>query len=742
MPADATPIVSVIIPAYNAASTLRKTLDSVLAQTFTSFEIVVVDDGSTDDTMAVATTADDPRVRVLAQSNAGVSAARNRGAAAARGELLAFLDADDLWAPDKLACQVAALQAHPDAGLAFSWTAYVDDRGDRLPVGDVAIRAEGWVFRDLLLRGNFVASGSGALIRRTAFDAVGGFEPTLRTAEDWDFYLRVAAICPFVCVPVVHVFYRLDLRSKSFRLRAHEEGCLRVIERACAGLSPAEATLKVGALARLYHYLFNRALQEPLSRQRVLAACRFAYKLARIAPKQLPPRRDCVRISLKIILTLVLPQFVANAALRGWRTLPGPRKARPDMPARPAYPRGRPVRSRRGGGMRVVHFCERFSALSETLIYDFVRQLEVSGLDNYILTSSRQNEEERPFPKVRTVDSVSRWNPAYLWLRGLSMVGIGTTLEPRWRVLRFRLELLTRQLSPDLIHAQFGPAGVLIAPVAQRLGIPLIVTFHGYDYSMLPREAAWSELYRRYLIDSHTSVIGVSNHVCAKLRELGFPDERVHLLHNGIRLDDFAYSDPARRWDGKTVRCLYVGRLVEKKGPILLVRAFREALDRIPKNLDLVLHMIGEGPLRMALESEISRLDLREKVHLLGALPHAMVSREMREAHLYVQHSVTADNGDQEGHPIALIEASASGLPIVGTRHNGLPEVVLDGRTGYLVDEGDVRGMGERIGHLARNPKDWAEIGARGRKHVESQLNISDQAERAIALYRRCVTGI
>jgi colanic acid/amylovoran/stewartan biosynthesis glycosyltransferase WcaL/AmsK/CpsK len=390
--------------------------------------------------------------------------------------------------------------------------------------------------------------------------------------------------------------------------------------------------------------------------------------------------------------------------------------------------------------MRVVHFCEYFSPLSETFIYDCVRQLEASGIDNYIMTLNRQNEEERPFPKVRTVDkAVSRWNPILLWHRGLSRVGIGTMLEAPWPVLRSRMELLARQLSPDLVHAHFGPAGVLVAPVAQRLGIPLIVSFQGFDYSMLPRVAPWARLYRTYLIDSQASVIGVSNHVCAKLRELGFPDERVHLLHNGVHIDDFPYSDPARRWDGKTVKCLYVGRLVEKKGPILLVRAFREALDRIPKNVDLVLDMIGEGPLRLALESEIARLELGANVRLLGALPHAVVSRRMQEAHLYIQHSVTADDGDQEGHPIALMEASACGLPIVGTRHNGFPEVVLDGRTGYLVDEGDVCGMGERIAHLVRNPKDWAELGARGRKHVESELTVSHQAERAIALYQRCV---
>jgi colanic acid/amylovoran biosynthesis glycosyltransferase len=104
-----------------------------------------------------------------------------------------------------------------------------------------------------------------------------------------------------------------------------------------------------------------------------------------------------------------------------------------------------------------------------------------------------------------------------------------------------------------------------------------------------------------------------------------------------------------------------VGRLVEKEGPDSACPGISRSTRRIPKNVDLVLDMIGEGPLRLALESEIARLALGEKVRLLGGLSHAVVSQKMQKAHLYIQHSVTADNGDQEGHPIAFIEASACG---------------------------------------------------------------------------------
>jgi glycosyltransferase involved in cell wall biosynthesis len=264
----------------------------------------------------------------------------------------------------------------------------------------------------------------------------------------------------------------------------------------------------------------------------------------------------------------------------------------------------------------------------------------------------------------------------------------------------------------------------------------LLVSFLGLDVSTLGRGTLWRRIYKRDLIDSGTAVTGVSNHVCARLEELGFPRDTVHLLHNGVRVDRFHYSDPAGRWDGRTVKCLHVGRLVEKKNPVLLVQAFRHAVDMARPGLDLRLDVIGEGPLEGALKAEISRLGLGDKVRLLGPLPHDLIVKAMQEAHVYTQHAVTAPNGDQEGQGISLVEASSCGLPVVTTRHNGIPDVVLDGETGYLVEERDVRGMGERIAGLAAHPERWKEMGARGRKHVETHMNLSLQVQKAIALYQ------
>ena len=199
------PTVSVIIPAYNQSRYLGQAIRSVLAQTYASFEIIVVDDGSTDDTRQVATGFADARVRYVHQLNRGLSAARNTGIRHARGELLTFLDSDDLFLEHKLATLVGALEKNPALGLVAGGAILIDEHGEL--VGEVFDEGLPANLSDLLL-GNPLHVGS-VLLRREWQERVGFFDETLRSYEDWDMWLRLARLgCPMGSVPRPVSFYR------------------------------------------------------------------------------------------------------------------------------------------------------------------------------------------------------------------------------------------------------------------------------------------------------------------------------------------------------------------------------------------------------------------------------------------------------------------------------------------------------------------------------------------------------
>jgi glycosyltransferase involved in cell wall biosynthesis len=191
-------LISVVIPLCDGAETIERTLRSVQAQTWRRLEVVVVDDGSKDagpDLVARAAAADH-RIRLISQANAGVAAARNHGARRAAGEVLAFVDADDLWAPEKLELQMAALEGGGNGtGLVYTWSALINEQ-DRVYSTWHRPTEEGSVFQ-ALCRANFVGNGSCTLMRRAAFERAGGYDPSLRArgaqgCEDLMIYMRVA----------------------------------------------------------------------------------------------------------------------------------------------------------------------------------------------------------------------------------------------------------------------------------------------------------------------------------------------------------------------------------------------------------------------------------------------------------------------------------------------------------------------------------------------------------------------
>lgn len=251
--------VSVIIPAYNAITYLPASLDSILAQTYTDFEVIIVNDGSTDGTAEWVEQLTNPRVKLISQTNQGNCAARNTGIAHARGEYIAFLDADDLWDSTKLAKQVEMLEQNPEVGLVYTWVERIDQNGKSLGK-PFESNLSGNIWEKLLDR-NVIATSS-TMIRRCCFDNVGKFDENLKSfVEDWDLWLRIAACYPIKVLPEYLLQYRECPTSISKNWQAMERNYHIVIEKVFAS-APSELMFRKGkSYSCSYLHLASQLLQ-------------------------------------------------------------------------------------------------------------------------------------------------------------------------------------------------------------------------------------------------------------------------------------------------------------------------------------------------------------------------------------------------------------------------------------------------------------------------------------------------
>jgi glycosyltransferase involved in cell wall biosynthesis len=246
------PAVSVLVPACNAEATIRETLESVRRQTLEDFELIVIDDGSTDATMQVLEAVADPRFRGFSYPNAGLAVARNRGLGKARGEFVSFIDADDLWTPDKLEAQVAALRGDPGAGAAYSWTIFLDEAGTYLFAKEPSY-AEGDVEEDLRNE-FFIASGSNVLLRRSCVEATGGFNPAFDPCSDWEYLLRFSGRWRLVVVPRYQILYRFSPGSMTSRIGDVERANRRLWHAAFEAFAPERPPRGRASLSNILQY--------------------------------------------------------------------------------------------------------------------------------------------------------------------------------------------------------------------------------------------------------------------------------------------------------------------------------------------------------------------------------------------------------------------------------------------------------------------------------------------------------
>ena len=255
------PQISIIVPAYNAAKTIEETIVAVQKQTFQDWELIIVNDGSTDDTLAVVENITEPKLKIISTENNGVAEARNIGSANAMGTYVAFLDADDLWVKNKLERQLQALEQNPDAVVAYSWTCFMDREGDSYVYhASSQYRYTGNVYARLLVA-DFIHSGSNTLIRKSALDRVGGFDSKCNGCEDWDMWLRLSAIGDFVVVPQHQIMYRRAFGSTTSDVKKMYRQAIFAIDKAYQAAPKHLQPLRRQTEANLHMYTASLYLQ-------------------------------------------------------------------------------------------------------------------------------------------------------------------------------------------------------------------------------------------------------------------------------------------------------------------------------------------------------------------------------------------------------------------------------------------------------------------------------------------------
>lgn len=282
----------------------------------------------------------------------------------------------------------------------------------------------------------------------------------------------------------------------------------------------------------------------------------------------------------------------------------------------------------------------------------------------------------------------------------------------------------------DLIHAHFGDQAYRCLGARQRSGLPMLTSFYGADATQYPRLRGWRERYRRLFAEGEGFLVE-GNAMKGRLVELGCPAEKVRVHHLGVDVERIPFD---QRRPADRVRFLICAAFREKKGIPYALRALARAREERSFPFELVL--IGDGPQRPEIEKLVGELGLSQQVELRGMRPYSEVIGQLGRCHALLQTSVTAADGDGEGGaPVILLDAQASGMPVVGTFHADIPEYVVDGVSGLLAPEKDIEGLADCILRLVEAPEKWAEMGRAGRRHVEENYSAATQGERLEAIY-------
>ena len=355
---------------------------------------------------------------------------------------------------------------------------------------------------------------------------------------------------------------------------------------------------------------------------------------------------------------------------------------------------------------------------------------QISNLKRYqplVITAQKRNLDIFPLEDIFSLSDLSAINrfaqEQYVKLTGSSYPFFARVLQKK---------------RAAILHSHFGNRGYFDLPLKRKMGIPHVTTFYGHDVSLLPREERWKKRLKT-LFQCGGLMLAEGNYMKKTLLELGCPEGKVKVQHLGVDLEKIPFI-PRRPGNTGKVRILIAGTFREKKGITYALEAFARVAARHEHVEATLIGDAGRSQREVNYKREITTLisnrAIAHRVNYLGFLPHPAFIEEAINNHIFLSPSIHPSDGETEGGaPVALIEMSAYGMPIVSTFHCDIPEVVIDGKSGFLVPEKDIDGLADRLEHLVTHPEIWEPMGRAGRKHVEEEFNIVKQAAKLEVIY-------
>jgi len=369
----------------------------------------------------------------------------------------------------------------------------------------------------------------------------------------------------------------------------------------------------------------------------------------------------------------------------------------------------------------VAHLTGQYLPLTETWLYNQIINLE--RYEPIVMAQSTMNLDKFPTQNICSIPERSIISKIF-YIISIRRTGLYPT--------RY-FENIIKEKNVKLLHAHFGTEGYKYLKLKENLNLPMITTFYGFDVSEIPRIPYWKKRYVQ-LFQEGDLFLTEGNNMKKELIKLGCPENKIIVQHLGVDLNIFNFT-PRTFPGGGNITILIAGSFREKKGIHYAIQAFAKVKKDHP---DIQLRILGDGPMRNKIESLISELGISSSVTLLGYQPHDVFLNEAASAHIFMLPSITAQNGDTEGGaPVAILEAQATGMPVISSYHADIPEVVVDGKSALLAPERDVGTLAKHLEYLVGNPDLWRMMGRAGREHVEKEYDLRTWSKKLENVYDR-----